>query len=281
MAFAVASWNVEFFGSRRKGEAPNDVRGRIDRVSSYLKDNIDADVYAIYEVNGGSVFEAVTTEFPHYSWQITEGPGAQQILAGFRVPAFVTQRLEFRRGFAGDLRPGLLVTVREGVQNFPMLFLHLKSADRPIDFGVRAYQNGKARSLRKALDAVSAPQRANFIVAGDFNTLGMHLTFSARDLEISDEIARLNQLYSSPYDRMRLRPKTHGATFWNGPGSSDPPADLDHVIAAQRVRLAANGEGKEIEVLGWREEMSDQARGKWISEYSDHALLRFKVIGAN
>ena len=78
MAFTVASWNVEFFGSKRKGESDTKVRNRINRVFDYLKTpEIESDVYAIYEVNGGQVFEKVKAEFPDYHWQISEGVGAE------------------------------------------------------------------------------------------------------------------------------------------------------------------------------------------------------------
>jgi len=52
MVFTVASWNVEHFGKKRKGESRQRIQNRIDRVFDYLKDEIDSDVYAIYEVNG-------------------------------------------------------------------------------------------------------------------------------------------------------------------------------------------------------------------------------------
>lgn len=281
MAFTVASWNIEFFGSRRPGESHASVQSRIDRVFDYLRDKIDADVYALYEVNGGQVFSKATETFPNYSWQITEGGGAQQILVGFRIPSFVTQRLEFSKGFTGPLRPGLLVTVTDDGENFPMLFLHLKSKDEPIDFGVRSYQHDKARSLRRVLDKVEEPNRANFIIAGDLNTLGMDLTYSTRDVAIGEEIARLEDMYSSHYDQMALRQKTQPATFWNGPGSSNPPSDLDHVLAADRVVMEQVANGAEIVVKGWPEEATDAAKEAWIADFSDHALLRFRVTGTS
>ena len=148
MAFSVCSWNVEFFGSKRPGESRAQVENRINEVFDLLsRPEIQSDVFAIYEVNGAQVFQKVTDAFPDYSWQITEGPGTQQILVGFRIPAFVTQRVEFSRGFTGPLRPGLLVTVPHEGQIYPMLFLHLKAADAAIDFGVRAYQHEKVRRL--------------------------------------------------------------------------------------------------------------------------------------
>ncbi len=281
MALSVCSWNVEFFGSRRPGETHAQVANRIDEVFDFLaQPEIQSDVFAIYEVNGAQVFRKVTAAFPDYSWQITEGSGTQQILVGFRVPAFVTQRIEFSRGFTGPLRPGVLVTVPHQGQVYPMLFLHLKAADAAIDFGVRAYQHDKARNLRKSLDAAADTDRANFIVAGDLNNVGMNLSFSRRDISIEEEIARLQNMYESRYDELVLLEKTADATFWNGPGSSDPPADIDHVVAASRVNLATLPAGQRVEVKGWPELATDTEKGEWIRRFSDHALLRFTIEGA-
>ena len=282
MAFSVCSWNVEFFGSKRPGESRAQVENRINEVFDLLsRPEIQSDVFAIYEVNGAQVFQKVTDAFPDYSWQITEGPGTQQILVGFRIPAFVTQRVEFSRGFTGPLRPGLLVTVPHEGQVYPMLFLHLKAADAAIDFGVRAYQHEKVRSLRKSLDSAAASDRANFIVAGDLNNVGMNLSFSDRDITIDEEIARLRNMYESRFDDLVLLKKTTNATFWNGPGSSDPPADIDHVVAASRVHVAKLPNGDSVEVKGWPEMPTDAEKEAWIQRFSDHALLRFTIQGAD
>jgi hypothetical protein len=281
VAFSVCSWNVEFFGSRRSGETQAQVSNRIDEVFDLLaQPGIQSDVFAIYEVNGAQVFQKVTNAFPDYSWQITEGPGTQQILVGFRVPAFVTQRVEFSRGFTGPLRPGVLVTVPHQGQVYPMLFLHLKAADAAIDFGVRAYQHDKVRSLRKSLDSAASSNRANFIVAGDLNNVGMNLSFSSRDISIDEEIARLRSMYESRFDELVLLEKTASATFWNGPGSLDPPSDIDHVVAASRVHIAPLPQGQRVEVKGWPELTSDAEKESWIRRFSDHALLRFTIEGA-
>ena len=282
MAFSVCSWNVEFFGSRRPGESRGQVERRINEVFDLLsKPEIQSDVFAIYEVNGAQVFQKVTAAFPDYSWQITEGPGTQQILVGFRIPAFVTQRVEFSHGFTGPLRPGLLVTVPHEGQIYPMLFLHLKAADAAIDFGVRAYQHDKVRSLRKSLDSAAASDRANFIMAGDLNNVGMNLSFSDRDITIDEEIARLRNMYQSRFDDLVLLKKTSNATFWNGPGSSDPPADIDHVVAASRVHVAKLPNGDSVQVKGWPELTTDAEKAAWIRRFSDHALLRFTIQGAD
>lgn len=38
--------------------------------------------------------------------------------------------------------------------------------------------------------------------------------------------------------------------IWNGPGSADPPSDIDHVVAASRVNLATLPAGQTVEVKG-------------------------------
>lgn len=144
-----------------------------------------------------------------------------------------------------------------------MLFLHLKAADAAIDLGVRVHQHDKARSLRRALDGVATDgERANFIVAGDLNNVGMDLTFSERDITLDDERSRIKKMYESRFDEMRLLAKSAPATFWNGPGSSDPPSDLHHVLAASHVTFEALSGDAVIEVTGWPEEPTRRPRGR-------------------
>ncbi len=280
MSFSVSAWNVEFFGSKRKGDNRQAVTDRVKRVFDYLEREIATDIYVIFEANGSQVFGQARAHFPDYTWQITEGSGSQDILVGSRLPVFITERTEFAKGFSGPLRPGTLVTVDDAGINYSMLFLHLKAADSPIDFGVRIHQHEEARSLRKALDKAAPGNRANFIVAGDFNGVGMNLTFSKSDIELKKELERLNKMYGSARDGMPIRKKTHDVTFWNGPGSSDPQSNIDHVAAAKQIQFDQVA-GADIEVKGWPEEATPAKQGKWIGDFSDHALLRFRVTGIN
>ena len=57
MSFSVCAWNVEFFGSKRKGDTRQVVTNRVERVFTYLRDEIDTDLYVIFEANGSQVFE--------------------------------------------------------------------------------------------------------------------------------------------------------------------------------------------------------------------------------
>ena len=88
-------------------------------------------------------------------------------------------------------------------------------------------------------------------------------------------------MYESRFDDLVLLKKTTNATFWNGPGSSDPPADIDHVVAASRVHVAKLPNGDSVEVKGWPEMTTDTEKEAWIRRFSDHALLRFTIQGAD
>jgi hypothetical protein len=75
---------------------------------------------------------------------------------------------------------------------------------------------------------------------------------------------------------MRRLLKDEDATWWNGPGSSDPPSNLDHVVASGHLQFKQFG-GKDVTVLGWPKEGTDAKKAKWIADYSDHGLLYFEV----
>ena len=87
-AFSLVSWNVEHF------------KKEDDRVARVV-DLVNAqrpDVFALYEVEGKVVFDALTRRMPGYTFHITEGEAVQEILVGVRsnMTAFFTQRLAFK-----------------------------------------------------------------------------------------------------------------------------------------------------------------------------------------
>jgi hypothetical protein len=128
-AFSVASWNVEHFKSQG-------VSSRVEDVVRFLADQ-RADVFALYEVEGREVFDALTTLMPDYTFHITEGQQVQQILLGARtITAFFTQKTEFRSGVS-LLRPGALLTVTVDGVNYTLLFQHTKSGTDPRGLGLR------------------------------------------------------------------------------------------------------------------------------------------------
>src|SRR5262245_50628770 len=102
--FSVASWNVEHFKDDQTGQ-------RIARVVGFVAEQ-EPDVFGVYEVEGATIFNALVTRMPNYTFQITEGLETQEILIGVKktVTAFITQKTEFRSGTT-HMRPGQLVTI--------------------------------------------------------------------------------------------------------------------------------------------------------------------------
>ena len=81
-------------------------RTRTGKVIDYLKLQ-KPDVIGIYEVEGSTVFDELTKQFPKYTFQITEGPQSQEILVGLNstLSVFITQKMEFKSGTT-HMRPG-------------------------------------------------------------------------------------------------------------------------------------------------------------------------------
>jgi len=258
-----ASWNVEQFQGRRE---------RVDRVVGLLSEH-DPDVCAIFEVKGRDVFSALMSKMPSHSFTITESTSPIEILVGVRrsIPSFVTQRDELQSKVP-SLRPGALATLRydSGV-DYVFLFLHPKSFASPRDWGLRDDMFAHAASLKRKLEkAVGAGRRANFVVMGDLNTMGLNAAWNPKsDLEADEEIAFLENRMRSV--KMVRLPKTHEASWWNGKANWDP-AKLDHTFAAEHLRFR-QFDGKAIKVIGWPELSGETARQQWIEMFSDHAML--------
>src|SRR5918992_4267485 len=102
-AFSVASWNVEHFA---------DKQGRNEQRIEFLAEQ-KPDVVAIFEVEGKDVWRELMDTMKGYSFFITEGQNAQEILLGIApgITGFLTQRTEFQENNA-FMRPGALLTVR-------------------------------------------------------------------------------------------------------------------------------------------------------------------------
>ena len=151
------------------------------------------------------------------------------------------------------------------------LFLHPKSFEAPRDWGLRDDMFAHAASLKRKLDkAVDAGRRANFIVMGDLNTMGLNAAWNPKsDLEADEEIAFLENRMRSV--KMVRLPKTHEASWWNGKANWDP-AKLDHAFAAEHLRFKQL-DGKAIRVIGWPELSGETERQHWIEMFSDHAML--------
>ena len=267
-AFSLASWNVEHF----KGKAE-----RVKDIVQYPRDEAkNPDVFAIYEVEGKTVFDALVSEMPDYQFHITEGRQTQEILVGVKrnLTAFFTQRTEFKSGNA-FLRPGALLTLNIDGHAYSILFLHTKSLPTPVGFGLRDDMSERAFKFKRVLDkAAGGKNKAQFIFLGDLNTMGLDYPFD-RDITPDLELKRIDGRASR--NGMRRLVKNAPATFWNGPGSSLPPSDLDHVVVSKSLTFRSFTGGADVDVRGWPKEPTDQKKGQWINRFSDHALPFLEV----
>lgn len=267
-AFSIASWNVEHF----KGNPT-----RTDRVIDFLKQQ-NPDVIGLYEVEGSEVFSSVTSKFPGYTFQITEGPQTQEILVGVKsnLSAFMTQKLEFKAGTT-HMRPGLLLTITIESKQYMVLFLHLASSNEPRGFGLRDDMADRAIKFRKTLNK-AVGGNANYIFLGDLNALGLEYPYK-HDIEAGTELKRWDTRAKQYYDIRRLI-KTHDFTWSNGSGSTIPDSNLDHVYASEHLKFKEfnkTGGGKaEVSVRGWVNKTNAE-KDKWIKDYSDHSLLFLEV----
>jgi hypothetical protein len=161
-------------------------------------------------------------------------------------------------------------------KHYPILFLHTKSGNDPKGLGLRDDMLVRACDFRSALDkAAGGKGKANYIFLGDLNTMGMHYEYvSGKDISAEVEIEKLKKM-TARY-KMRVLAKDSPASWWNGPESSLPPSNLDHVIAANHLKFTKFGDA-EVSALGWPKEASPAKQGQWIEKYSDHALLYFEV----
>ena len=266
-AFSVASWNVEHFRSQG-------VSSRVEDVVRFLSEQ-NPDVFALYEVEGKEVFDALTTVMPNYTFHITEGQQVQQILLGVRAPitAFFTQRTEFRSGVS-LLRPGAVLTVKVAGENYSLLFLHTKSGTDPRGLGLRDDMLDRALKFATTLDRrATNGKRANYIFLGDFNIMGMEYRFvRARDIVARDELRKLE--LGAKRRQMKVLDKDEENTWWGG--GKLAPSNLDFVVARDHIRFKRFG-GAEVAVLGWPKISDPDEQLRWVRELSDHGLLFFEV----
>lgn len=272
--FSLASWNVEHFtikdGKKIIGQR------RVDRVIAQLHE-LGPDVFGLYEVEGKEVFEELVKQLPAYSFFITEGPQTQEILVGAKktMTPFVTQKIEFKGGNP-FYRPGALLAVTVGGENYPILFLHTASGTDPHGFGMRDDMFLRALNFRATLEKKAGESgKANYLFLGDLNTMGLEYPFD-QSIAADFELKRMDKEAARKKNDMRRLLKDAPATFWNGTKSSLPASDLDQVFAANHLKFRAFGTA-EITVLGWPKEKTDQQKDAWIKDYSDHGLLYLEV----
>lgn len=271
-AFSVLSWNVEHFGSTKKGaSAPTkDPQPIVDLIKAQ-----NADIVAIMEVRSSVVFAPLVETMPEHHFFITEGPQMQEILIGVRksVPAFMTQKTAFKSG-QSTLRPGMLVTPYIDGEYYPLLFLHVKSMRDPKGFGLRADMGDRALDFRKVLKKAGGDNaEPNYIFLGDLNTMGLDYYGSGHDITGAEEIAVLRKKASHHTRKMQLLEKSQPHTYWSPTYGA---SELDHVVAAQHLSFKSLS-GVPVKVSGWTDLDSEADRAEWAEKYSDHAMLYFKV----
>lgn len=269
-AFSVASWNVDRF----KGDS-----SRTNRVIGFLKQQ-NPDVIGIYEVERSMVFAEATAQFPGYTFQITEGPQAHEILVGFRsnLSVFMTQKLEFKADTT-HLRPGLLATLTIDGVRYSLLFLHLASPNGPRGFGLRDDMATRAIRFRKKLNEATGGS-ANYIFLGDLHTMGLEYPCNS-DIDSSTDLRRWDTWATRYYDMRRLT-KTHAATWSNGSTSSIPDSNRDHVYASEHLQFKqftkpSDGAKADVDVRGWVDQYFTVGKDEWIRDFSAHSLLYFEV----
>ena len=266
-AFSVASWNVEHMADR---DARNPER------MAFLADQ-KPDVIALYEVEGRDVWREAMAAFPKYSFFITEGQNAQEILVGIgpKVTGFLTQRIEFQSRDA-FMRPGAFLTVNAGGTTYSLLFLHLASMTDARGFGLRADMIERALRFKGVLDAAAGGQ-ANFMFLGDLNQMGLDFVHGKQAGRLQRvavtadlELARLS--FEAADVKMRVLPKSRTETWRDLRRTSD----LDWVVAADHLQFSKFAGGSEVDVRGWPT-LPEAEQVQWTKDFSDHGLLYFEV----
>jgi len=270
-AFSVVSWNCEHW---REGDPRN-----ADRVG--LLADQEADVVALYEVEGREVWRAVMDGLPGYSFFITEGQNTQEILVGVGpgTTAFLTQKVEFQ-GRDAFMRPGAFLTVRAGGADYSLLFLHLASMTDARGFGLRTDMIERAFEFKGYLDGI-VKDKANFIFMGDLNVMGLDYVYGKEGGNLlRDRVSAEHELAAVGYRAgkagMRVLAKTAEVT-WRGGGKMR--SNLDHVVASEQITFEQAG-GAEVEVRGWPQ-LPEAEQEEWVEKFSDHALLYFEVSKAH
>ncbi len=267
-AFSVAIWNIEHFGQGFN-------QARVERAINYLLQQ-DADIYGLFEISSGKVYQTIMRLMPEYTFYVTEGEQTQEILIAVRtgITVFLTQKTTFKSGQT-TLRPGVLVTPCVDGEYYPLLFLHLKSLPDPKGFGLRSDMLKRAFDFRNILnDANPNAGPANYMFLGDLNTMGLDFSFNRKLITGNSELNTLDKM-ATRRQMIRLR-KSHELTWWNGSANYAPGSNLDHVVAAEHLTFNEIN-GSAVSVRGWITESIIANQQKWIADYSDHCLLYFEV----
>jgi hypothetical protein len=252
--------------------------GKVNRVVSYLN-QFKPDVFALLEVTGKEVFDALVKKMPEYQFHITEGRTVQEILIGVKqgFTAFFTQKTEFNSGIQ-TIRPGALLTLTIDKINYCILFLHTKSSSLPLGLGIRDDQFSRAfkfkqklmeGQLKKGINAT-----LNYLFLGDFNVMGMIYPYK-KEIEAPFEIKKLEDDAKKVGMRRLLKDKP---CTWRGKAKNKIAfSDLDQVVAAGHLKFKKYG-NSEVTVKGWPELSTKTEQDDWNIKYSDHGLIYLEVV---
>jgi hypothetical protein len=229
----------------------------------------------LYELYGKDVFSELVKQFPGYTFHITEGKRAQEILLGIRssLNVFITQKLEFTSGTT-HVSPGLLATVIHEGSVYPMLFMNIDSSPTTQGMGLRYEMMQRAFKYRSKLDKLAWEQgdaKVNYIFLGDMEIMGMEHPFD-KSIDAATELRKWDDEECKKYNMRRLM-KSHELTFKSCDGIQK--GDYDHVYAAEHLKFTKYGKS-EVDVRGWISEPEAKQK-EWREMYSPHSLLYFEV----
>jgi hypothetical protein len=249
-------------------------QARVDRAVSFLREQ-DPDVFALYEVFGKDVFAEMAKQFPGYTFHITEGKTAQEILLGVRssIDAFITQKLEYTSGTT-HVSPGLLATIMYEDSVYPMLFMNIDSSPTTQGMGLRYEMMQRAFKYRSKLDRLAWEQgdaKVNYIFLGDMEIMGMNHPFD-KSIDAETELKKWDEEECKKYNMRRLL-KSHDLTYRSCDGEQE--GDYDHVFVAEHLSFTKFRDS-EVDVRGWNLEPEDKQKD-WREKYSPHSLLYFEV----
>lgn len=275
MGFVFATWNVE----KLRGNAQ-----RLKRAADFIKAAHPAgetvDIFGILEIADVDVSELMQTHFPDYDFHLTDGPQVQEILIGVRRGVFdqkvFVQKREFKAGNE-FLRPGALLSVRQGDVWTHLLYMHTDSGVDADAFGNRFNMFNNIRKMKDALDRKEQQSsgdpdaESRLLVMGDLNTMGLQYP---KAVKANTRIQAAEEILELPtFAGLRVLTKTHDRTWKGSKGESN----LDHVLATAAVPVKALGpagvETPQVCVKGWVELATSAEVKAFLADMSDHCLL--------
>lgn len=229
--FDVATWNVEWFGSEKRG--PGDEAVQLENVRRVIAES-DIDLWAVQEIDDEAHFEALVGALgPDYEGAL--GGASTNLKVGFiyRVdvvdPIAVADSwlLPFRGDFAG--RPPLLVwaevVLPDTTVEVYVVTLHMKCCGDAASYEQRS---AAADALKNRVDALHANDP--FVILGDFND---ELTGSIAGSNPSPYRTFLDdgdayRFTSLPLDEM-------GSPTWCGNLACTSGSSLDHILITDEL----------------------------------------------